>query len=112
MTSPAAPVGPTSVDRVLGMLSMPADDPEGSVAAVVAAVNSLIRGWLSPAPDGEWAAHHRYGADLLAARMYRRRESPAGFQMQGMEAAVYVSRNDPDVAQLLGLGAYAVLRVG
>jgi hypothetical protein len=46
------------------------------------------------------------------ARFYRRKDSPAGFQLQGMEGAVYVSRNDPDIAQLLGIGAFAPPRVG
>jgi hypothetical protein len=108
MTAPTAD-GPTSTAKVAAMLSL-ADEEE--TAAAVAAVNSLIRGWLSPAPDGEWAPHHTYGATLLAARFYRRKDSPAGFQLQGMEAAAYVSRNDPDVAQLLGLGSYAPPRVG
>jgi len=109
MTAPTAD-GPTSVGQVAAQLSLP-EDTEG-FTDVVAAVNSLVRGWLTPAPDGEWAAHHRYGATLLAARMYRRKDSPAGFQLQGMEGAVYVSRNDPDIAQLLGLGAFAPPRVG
>jgi hypothetical protein len=108
MTSPTAD-GPTSTGQVAAMLSLA--DPE-EAAPAVAAVNSLIRGWLSPAPDGEWSPHHSYGATLLAARFYRRKDSPAGFQLQGMEAAAYVSRNDPDVAQLLGLGSYAPPRVG
>jgi hypothetical protein len=108
MTAPTAD-GPTSAAKVAAMLSL-AD--EADAAPAVAAVNSLVRGWLSPAPDGEWAPHHTYGATLLAARFYRRKDSPAGFQLQGMEAAAYVSRNDPDVAQLLGLGSYAPPRVG
>jgi hypothetical protein len=109
MTSPT-PAGPTSVEQVAAMLSLPIDD--AGLPGVVEAVNSLVRGWLTPAPDGEWAAHHRYGATLLAARLYRRKDSPAGFQLQGMEGAVYVSRNDPDIAQLLGLGQFAPPRVG
>lgn len=110
MTLPTPPDGPTSIGQVAAMLALPADHVE--LPGVVAAVNSLVLGWLTPGPDGDWAAHHRYGATLLAARFYRRKDSPAGFQMQGMEAAVYVSRNDPDVAQLLGLGAFAPPRVG
>jgi hypothetical protein len=109
MTAPT-PAGPTSTDQVAAMLSLAADDPE--LPAVVAAVNTLVGGWLTPAPDGEWAAHHRYGATLLAARFYRRRESVTGFQLQGMDGAAYVARTDSDIAQLLGLGAFAPPRVG
>ena len=110
MTSPAAD-GPTSTDQVLGMLSL-AEDEGGLVAASVAAVKALVRGWLAPAPDGEWAAHHRYGATLMAARLFRRKDSAEGVLAFGVEGAAYVSRNDPDVALLLGLGAYATPRVG
>jgi hypothetical protein len=110
MTAPTGE-GPTSLERVLGMLSLTVDDGD-LVASSVAAVNSLVRGWLTPAPDGEWAPHHTYGATLLAARMYRRKDSAEGVVAFGVEGATYVSRNDPDVALLLGLGAYQTPRVG
>jgi hypothetical protein len=49
---------------------------------------------------------------MLAGRLWRRRNSPAGVESFAGDAAVYVSRNDPDVAQLLGLGAYTPPAVG
>jgi hypothetical protein len=87
----------------------------------VAAVNDLIAapvGWLAQPVDattGEaqpWPARHVLGATMLAGRLWRRRNSPAGVESFAGDAAVYVSRNDPDVAQLLGLGAYAPPAVG
>lgn len=108
------PVGLTSTARVLGMLTLP-DTATDAVAEVVAAVNSMVAipfGWLAPTASGEWAPHHVHGATMLAARLYRRRHSPAGVETFGAEGAVYVQRNDPDVAMLLGLGAYARPVVG
>jgi hypothetical protein len=109
MTGPT-PAGPTSIGQVAAMLSLSVEDPE--LPGVVAAVNSLVGGWLRPAPDGEWAAHHRYGASLLAARYYRRTDAPLGFLPGGMDGATYVTKHDPDIAQLLGLGVFAPPRVG
>ena len=51
-------------------------------------------------------------ANLLAGRLWRRKDSPGGMLQFGMEAAVYVSGNWPDVALMLGLGEYRVPRVG
>jgi hypothetical protein len=47
------------------------------------------------------------GAAMLGARLYRRRNSPEGVATFTADGAVYVQRNDPDVAMLLGIGAYA-----
>lgn len=104
--------GPATLTGTLALVSLTEDDALGTVAAAVAATNSLVRGWLDPAPDGEWAAHHRYGATLLAARLWRRKDSPGGMLQFGMEAAVYVSGNWPDIAMMLGLGDYRIPRVG
>lgn len=60
-----------------------------------------------------WAADVVYGANLLAGRLYRRRNSPAGVEsFSDLGGAVYVQRNDPDVAQMLGIGTYARPVVG
>jgi hypothetical protein len=104
--------GPATLPGTLALVSLTEDDAAGSVAAAVEATNSLVRGWLTPAPDGEWAPHHRYGANLLAGRLWRRKDSPGGMMQFGMEAAVYVAGNWPDVALMLGLGEYRVPRVG
>jgi hypothetical protein len=116
MTAPT-PEAPATTVSVLGMLSMPVDDPTDGVAAAVAAVNALVRGWLRPVATGvdgaeEWNPTHVFGATMLAARLYRRRDSPAGVLPFGEEGAAYVSRNDPDVALLLQMGSYAPPRVG
>lgn len=51
------------------------------------------------------------GATMLAARIFRRRNSPGGVESFS-DAAVYVSRSDPDVAALLSLGVYKAPQVG
>lgn len=83
------------------------------LAPVVAAVDALVRSYNDAPDDGEdWPANLKLGAVMLAARMYRRRNSPAGVESMGELGPVYVSRNDPDLAQLLKIGRYAAPRVG
>jgi len=63
--------------------------------------------------DGwEWPADLVTGATLLASRLYSRRNSPDGVNEVGDVGAVYVSRNDPDVAMMLGLGSHTPPMVG
>jgi hypothetical protein len=102
----------TSVARVNRMLGRAADDVSDPVVAEVAeAVCTLVPTWLDKPADG-WAAHHHLGATMLAARLYRRKDSPGGMADFGIEGAAYVSGNWPDVALLLGIGSYGVGRVG
>lgn len=62
--------------------------------------------------DLGWPPNIRLGAKMLAARLYRRRNSPAGVESLGELGPVYVSRNDPDLAQLLCIGRYERPKVG
>lgn len=76
---------------------------------VVAAVNALLVSWFGNLTDAvslEWPANYQLGATMLAARVYRRRNSPAGVEAFGELGPTYVMRNDPDVALLLGLHSY------
>lgn len=64
-------------------------------------------------PVTRWADKVELGAVMLAARLVRRRNSPQGVAaFTEVGGAAYVSRMDPDVAQLLRLGAYAAPQVG
>jgi hypothetical protein len=111
MSAPT-PAPLTTLAEVNRELSRPEDEEDAGVVAVMAAVNSLIPTWLER-PAGEWPAHVRYGAALLAARIYRRKDSPGGTGGFGLEGGPgYVQSNWADVAMLLGLGSYAVGRVG
>jgi hypothetical protein len=101
---------------------VPVDDVAGEVAAVNGMcvhrwgkrprVESYAEDGVTVAAWGDWPADVVAGANLLAIRLFSRRNSPAGVAVFGAEGAAYVSRNDPDVAQLLQLGAYTQPRVG
>lgn len=113
MTDPdpvAALAGPATAAAVSGWLSgVEADQLSG----VTAAVNAVVRRWVPVPPDGqEWPADITQGAVMLAGRLWRRRNSPAGVETFGAEGAAYVQRNDPDLALLLRLGPYAAPAVG
>ena len=70
-------------------------------AAVLALVQGLPAG--APAP---WGAETTLGAVMLTARLYRRRNSPAGIESLSEMGATYVSRYDSDIARLLRIDAF------
>lgn len=74
---------------------------------IVAAVNVLV-----PRMATTPAEACTVGATMLAARLWRRRNSPEGVATFTADGAMYVQRNDPDIAMLLGIGAYAPPVVG
>ena len=81
-----------------------AADIEHAVAAVNSWMVRTFGGRVTPADGAEdTQAHQALGALMLAARLVRRRNSPEGVQAVTELGPVYVSRNDPDVALLLGL---------
>lgn len=119
MTSPTppAPAGPAAAETVAAWLQ--GGGSAEDVAAVVAAVNAVVRRWCTPSttledgtPVTAWDADVVLGATMLAGRLWRRRNSPAGVESFAGDAAVYVQRNDPDVALLLQMGTYAKPAVG
>lgn len=98
-----------STDEVLRAMQL-GERERPEVDDVVAAVNALI---VSYKGDREtWPAFWSHGAKMLAMRIYRRRDSPGGVEALGELGPVYVSRNDPDLAQLLEIGRYAKPVVG
>jgi hypothetical protein len=117
VTSPTSADGPTSAALIAAWLQREANDAAAveALEPTAAAVNSLVRRWLDPrpTPDGpEWRPEHQLGATMLGGRLWRRRNSPEGVAAFTSDGAVYVQRNDPDVAMLLQLGAYAPPVVG
>ena len=62
-------------------------------------------------PAGLWPSDVTQGAIMLAARLYRRRNTPSGVE-SFVEGAVYLPRRDHDVDLLLHTGFYARPRVG
>lgn len=108
---PMPPDGPATPTGVQAIVQTDASDA-ADLEAVVAAVNSLVRTWPCTVDatyadvDPAFPAHVVRGSDMLAARLFRRRNSVSGVEAFGAEGPVYVQRNDPDVAMLLGLGAW------
>lgn len=56
----------------------------------------------------EWPARYKLGSRLLAARLYRRRDSAEGVAAITAEGVAYVRRNDPDVAEQLRMNFESV----
>lgn len=101
---------------VASFLKLPPGESESeplqlATAAAVALVESY-HGPIDNSSQPAGAANMKLGTIMLAARVYRRRNSPAGVEALGELGPVYVSRNDPDLAQLLKIGRYQVPRVG
>lgn len=113
MTTPPTEY-PATVEAVAGWLGVP-EGPGGlaeraHIAAVVPAVNAFVR---RVGHDGDaLPADVVQGAIMLAARITRRRNSPAGVEAFGDLGTTYVARYDPDIEQLLGLGRHRPMVIG
>ncbi|MBM7052221.1 hypothetical protein [Rothia sp. ZJ1223] len=62
--------------------------------------------------SNEWAQTTVLGAKMLAARLYKRRNSPNGVEAFNEVGATYVSRYDSDIARMLHIEAFRKPRVG
>lgn len=110
------PVTPATVAAYLRLPSPSADDD--LLAAVCAAVNGWVGRlpWVqaeaaAATPPGTWPATAEQGAVMLAARLFRRRNTPSGVEAMS-DAVVYMPRRDSDVDQLLRVGAYQMPSIG
>ena len=114
MTNPTPVPAVTSRETVKRYLGITDSRDDDALDAVVSAVNSLVVQWHGAPASGVWPQHHQQGSTMLAARVYRRRNSPNGVESFGSEVAgaVYTRSNDPDIAQLLEIGRYARPQVG
>jgi len=116
---PAEPVpGPASLPGVKRRLPQGGRDvDDAALQDIVDAVNVRVSQWHRdsvPADGNGWPADLMLGANMLASRLWTRRQSPAGVMAPAGDATAptYIVRNDPDVALLLRLGPYATPRVG
>lgn len=108
---------PTTVERVKGYLKLqPLDAVDDALLAdVVAATNS----WVARIPwvaglegfPAAWDDRADQGATMLAARLYRRRNTPSGVETF-TDSVVYVPRRDSDVDMLLRTGSHATPQAG
>lgn len=109
--------GPTSRALVKVQLAISPDDVrnDAQLDAIVDAVNNLVRGLaISERAIGleAWPKRIELGATMLAGRLFRRKNSPAGVESFGQLGAAYVMRNDPDIAQLLAMGSHQLPQIG
>lgn len=112
------PVGPATEATVRGLLGIADDLQDASLELAINSVNAwvarlpIVVDDMLNADPADWRADIVQGATLLAGRIFNRRNSPEGVAAFGDQGAIYVQRNDPDVALLLRLGAYARPAVG
>lgn len=108
------PAGPATLDAVRRHLRVTTTADDDLIQDAVDAANA----WISTLPgpqqiNEDWFPNLVQGGVMLAARLFRRRNSPAGVEaFSDLGGAVYVQRNDPDIAMMLGLGPYARPRTG
>ena len=102
----AAPITVEDMQRHLG-----SSHTEPSLPDTIAAVVDLVEVWKS-SPIADWPERWRLGCMMLIARVDRRRMSPSGVDTVTEMGPVYMSRKDPEVAQLLEIGTYSRLEVG
>lgn len=112
----SGPTSPQAVADHLGMVG-PTADELAQLDRSVRAVNRWVRRLpcAQVALDlADWSTADDVveGSTMLAARIHSRRQTPDGVAPVAGDLAVYVSRNDPDVAMLLQLGPWAPPRVG
>lgn len=112
-----APADPATLET---WLPLPADVPgsPGSHGARLAAAQLVRRARpdlfdaTTVPPTVPTDAAVIYGGQLLTARLWARRGSPAGIATFGEFGPGAILRLDPDVERLLGVGRYAPPRVG
>ncbi len=106
--------GPASLAAVKSQLRIDVADTRDDelLAEHVAAVNAVVRRWPVAAyalqsDPAAWPADTERGAVMLAVRLWRRKDSPAGIEAFSQLGPAYVMRSDPDIAMLLQLGSWA-----
>lgn len=96
-----------TAEQVAAHLSL-GDDPQvlAELTPITAAVNAKVAQWHGYPAGTEWTAAHLLGGTMLAAHLYRRRNTPGGIESFNELGVTYVQRSDPHVSMLLGLGSW------
>ena len=107
----------TTAERVRGWLQLPPGDEDTIVNDCVDAANSIVGRYVGEdVPTDETvpsATDCRIAATMLAARLYRRRNSPEGVQGITPEGvAIGIVRSDADIARLLRIDSYSTPMIG
>lgn len=96
----AAPIDLDAMARHLGT-----GRPDPSLQETIDACVELVQSWKG-APPAEWPERWRLGTMMLIARVDRRRQSPTGVDTITEMGPVYLSRKDPETAQMLEVGTF------
>lgn len=117
VAGPVGDAGPATLAGARNRLPTNQAVVDQELQDVVDGTNALIHErWHSPFladADGlltvprVWSKNHLLGANMLASRLYTRRQSPAGIATFGELGTSYIQKSDPDVALLLGLGVHS-----
>jgi len=112
----------SQVESWLGISGKVTGDDSTNLDLVIATVNAYVAALpvvvtLPADPDHpdelpEWPASVVQGAVMLAARYYRRRNSPNGVEAITESGAQYVARWDSDIARLLDIEVFTRPAVG
>lgn len=106
--------GPATLEgaKAVGAISAAHDT---ALTRIVDAVNGSVRKFpvcqKSIGAD-EFPADVVEGANMLAVRLWRRKDTPGGVEVYGDFGIAYVRKLDPDVAMLLELGDWSKPAVG
>lgn len=101
----------TIIDRqaVAQQLGLTEASDTARLEQICLAVESLVTDWVPT--DRLEKSTTKLGAEMLAARLWRRRQSTTGVETLGDLGSVYVARHDPDIAQLLCIGNFTPMSV-
>lgn len=113
MTAPAAPgwLAIEDVKRQLRIDAADTDDDDLIADCCAAAEPEVTRARPDAAADPTLVPDAYHGAVMLAARLVRRRNSPAGIESFA-ESVTYVASFDPDLDHLLRRNRYRMPGVG
>lgn len=104
--------GPANSDAVRTHLGLGAGEDVDALKRACDGANAFLRRYKTePAEGEEWRADYALGTVMLAAQLYRRRNTPGGVEQFG-ETGVYVRAIDADVERLLRIGRYSPPGVG
>ena len=101
-----------TLEVVKAWLKLTTTTDDDLVRQCTAAANTVVGRYATPPTDDLERADHDLAATMLAARLYRRRNSPEGVQAMTDAGAWYVARTDPDIARLLRIDQYITPQVG
>ena len=102
----------TTLEAAKAWLKLTTTSDDALVAQCVTAANVVVSRYTTPPTDDLERGDHTLAATMLAARLYRRRNSPEGVQSITDAGAYYVARTDPDIARLLRIDQYLTPQVG